>query len=102
MLRARRCTSGPGNRTPPLSTHHSAAPSEASEAASEPPSILIFANKMDAKGSLTPSDIVDELDLTRVQDKPWHICASNALTGEGISGGLTLLTGAKGHTCFIT
>ena len=26
-------------------------------------------------------------------DKPWHICASNAVTGEGLNEGIEWLTG---------
>ena len=31
--------------------------------------------------------------LERVLDKPWHICASNAATGEGLQEGIEWLTG---------
>lgn len=32
------------------------------------------------------------LGLERIVDKPWHICASNALTGEGLQQGVEWLT----------
>jgi hypothetical protein len=31
--------------------------------------------------------------LERILDKPWHICASNAVTGEGLPEGVEWLTG---------
>ena len=31
--------------------------------------------------------------LERLLDKPWHICASNATTGEGLQEGIEWLTG---------
>ena len=31
--------------------------------------------------------------LERLLDKPWHICASNAVTGEGLHEGVEWLTG---------
>ena len=30
--------------------------------------------------------------LERIMDKPWHICASNAVTGEGLHEGVEWLT----------
>ncbi len=33
------------------------------------------------------------LGLERILDKPWHICASNAVTGEGLPEGVEWLTG---------
>lgn len=33
------------------------------------------------------------MKLEDIKDKPWHICASNALTGEGLSEGVEWLTG---------
>uniref|UniRef100_A0A7S2V202 ADP-ribosylation factor-like protein 6 n=1 Tax=Fibrocapsa japonica TaxID=94617 RepID=A0A7S2V202_9STRA len=53
--------------------------------------ILFFANKMDLPGAMTPLDCMQELELENVGDKPWHITASNALTGEGVDEGITWL-----------
>lgn len=30
--------------------------------------------------------------LDAIRDKPWHICASNAITGEGLGEGVDWLT----------
>lgn len=42
----------------------------------------------DIPGSLTPEDCMDELSLSKIKDKPWHMTASNALTGAGIIEGM--------------
>ena len=34
---------------------------------------------------------VQQLELDKITDKPWHIAASNALTGEGIDAGIVWL-----------
>jgi len=53
--------------------------------------ILFFANKMDLPTAVTPVDCVKTLELDRIADKPWHIAASNALTGEGLDEGISWL-----------
>ncbi|XP_040579295.1 ADP-ribosylation factor-like protein 6 [Lepeophtheirus salmonis] len=55
--------------------------------------ILFFANKMDMKESLSSVKVSQTLGLERILDKPWHICASNAITGEGLNEGVEWLTG---------
>uniref|UniRef100_A0A7M5VA50 ADP-ribosylation factor-like protein 6 n=2 Tax=Clytia hemisphaerica TaxID=252671 RepID=A0A7M5VA50_9CNID len=54
--------------------------------------VLFFANKMDIRNALTPVQISNLLKLDEMRDKPWHICASNALTGEGLPEGVEWLT----------
>lgn len=54
--------------------------------------ILLFANKMDARDALSSVKCSSMLELERIRDKPWHICASNALTGEGLEEGVSWLT----------
>ncbi|QQP42312.1 ADP-ribosylation factor-like protein 6, partial [Caligus rogercresseyi] len=54
--------------------------------------ILFFANKMDMKESLSSVKVSQTLGLERILDKPWHICASNAITGEGLNEGVEWLT----------
>ncbi|XP_069694584.1 ADP-ribosylation factor-like protein 6 [Periplaneta americana] len=54
--------------------------------------ILFFANKMDLRDALSSVKIAAGLGLERILDKPWHICASNALTGEGLQEGVEWLT----------
>ncbi|XP_022799652.1 ADP-ribosylation factor-like protein 6 [Stylophora pistillata] len=52
--------------------------------------ILFFANKMDCNG-LSPVQCSQAMGLDSIRNKPWHICASNALTGEGLSDGVEWL-----------
>lgn len=54
--------------------------------------ILFFANKMDVRDALSSVKIAAGLGLERILDKPWHICASNALTGDGLQEGVEWLT----------
>lgn len=54
--------------------------------------ILFFANKMDCKDSLSSVKIAAGLGMDKIMDKPWHISASNALTGEGLSEGIEWLS----------
>ena len=54
--------------------------------------VLFFANKMDIRDALTPVQISNLLKLEEFKEKPWHICASNALHGEGLHEGIEWLT----------
>merc|ERR1711998_23948 len=53
--------------------------------------LLFFANKMDQPTAKQPVECVSLLELDQITDKPWHIAASNALTGEGIDAGIAWL-----------
>lgn len=55
--------------------------------------ILFFANKMDVREALSSVKVSTLMALERISNKPWHICASNALTGEGLQEGIEWLTG---------
>ena len=57
-----------------------------------PVPILFFANKMDMASAATPVEVMEALDLISIKTKPWHITASNALTGTGVDEGLRWLT----------
>ena len=54
--------------------------------------VLFFANKMDLRDSLSSVKCSTMMGLENIRDKPWNICASNAITGEGLSQGLDWLT----------
>ena len=54
--------------------------------------ILFFANKMDLRDALSSVKISQELGLDRIHDKPWNICASNAITGDGLLDGINWLS----------
>mmetsp|Transcript_46804 Transcript_46804/g.122887 ORF Transcript_46804/g.122887 Transcript_46804/m.122887 type:complete len:192 (-) Transcript_46804:526-1101(-) len=53
--------------------------------------LLFYANKMDLPTAKQPVECVQLLELDKMTDKPWHIAASNALTGEGIENGIAWL-----------
>ena len=48
---------------------------------------------MDTREAMSSVKVSQTLGLERIMDKPWHICASNALTGEGLHEGVEWLTG---------
>ena len=54
--------------------------------------ILLFANKMDKRESLSSVKVSTSLGLDKITDKSWHICASNAITGDGLEEGVAWLT----------
>jgi ADP-ribosylation factor-like protein 6 len=53
--------------------------------------VLFFANKMDLPSAMEPSDVMLNMALERITDKPWHIQASNALSGDGVDEGIAWL-----------
>ncbi|GMI32744.1 hypothetical protein TrCOL_g5736 [Triparma columacea] len=59
---------------------------------SRPCPLLFFANKMDVPGSLTPVEVMTGMQLDEIRDRPWHITASNALTGTGVEEGVGWLS----------
>lgn len=54
--------------------------------------ILFFANKMDERDSVSSVKCSNLMGLDTIRDKPWHICASNALSGDGLHEGVEWLT----------
>lgn len=54
----------------------------------KPAAMLLYANKQDVKGSMTPAEISQHLNLTSIKDHKWNIQACCALTGEGLYQGL--------------
>ncbi|KAM9804970.1 ADP-ribosylation factor-like protein 6 [Neosynchiropus ocellatus] len=55
--------------------------------------VLFFANKMDLRDAVSSVKVSQLLSLENIKDKPWHICASNAIAGEGLQDGLDWLQG---------
>ncbi|XP_004081740.1 ADP-ribosylation factor-like protein 6 isoform X2 [Oryzias latipes] len=53
--------------------------------------VLFFANKMDLQDAMSSVKVSQMLCLENIKDKPWHICASNAVRGEGLQEGLDWL-----------
>ena len=54
----------------------------------QPSVVLVFANKQDVKGAMTPAEITNLLSLHDIKNHDWHIQPSCALTGEGLYDGL--------------
>ncbi|XP_061580501.1 ADP-ribosylation factor-like protein 6 isoform X2 [Cololabis saira] len=53
--------------------------------------VLFFANKTDLRDAMSSVKVSQMLCLENIKDKPWHICASNAIKGEGLQEGLDWL-----------
>ena len=53
--------------------------------------ILVWANKQDVRGSMSPSEISDALNLVSFRDRTWQIFGCSALTGKGLTPGLDWL-----------
>ncbi|KAL7230048.1 hypothetical protein ACSBR2_008566 [Camellia fascicularis] len=54
--------------------------------------ILVFANKQDMKGAMTPMEVCEGLGLYDLKNKKWHIQGTCALKGDGLYEGLDWLT----------
>jgi ADP-ribosylation factor-like protein 6 len=59
--------------------------------------IVFFANKMDRPQALSAIECVQNIELDKIHDKPWHIAQSNALTGEGLEEGINWLAQQMGR-----
>ncbi|KAF5450890.1 hypothetical protein F2P56_031206 [Juglans regia] len=55
--------------------------------------ILVFANKQDMKGAMTPMEVCEGLGLFDLKNRKWHIQGTCALRGEGLYEGLDWLAG---------
>lgn len=54
--------------------------------------LLVFANKQDIAGVMTPQEVQERLKLGSLKDHTWYVVPSCATTGEGIFEGLTWLS----------
>lgn len=54
--------------------------------------ILLFANKIDLPDALSSVQISSGLGLLSMKSRPWHIQASNAITGDGLKEGIQWLS----------
>jgi ADP-ribosylation factor protein 6 len=50
--------------------------------------LLVFANKQDIPGSMTPTEVTEKLRLTQLKERTWYVVPSCATTGEGLLEGL--------------
>uniref|UniRef100_A0A7N0U8T3 ADP-ribosylation factor n=1 Tax=Kalanchoe fedtschenkoi TaxID=63787 RepID=A0A7N0U8T3_KALFE len=46
--------------------------------------ILVFANKQDMKGAMTPREVCEGLGLLELKNRKWHIQGTCALKGDGL------------------
>lgn len=53
--------------------------------------LLVFANKQDMRGALTPNQIVDKMELQKLKNRKWHVQGSSAVSGQGLQEGLDYL-----------
>lgn len=54
-------------------------------------SLLVFANKQDLRGALSHTEIHKLLNLDDIGNRHWHIQRCSAVTGEGLSDGISWL-----------
>lgn len=53
--------------------------------------ILVFANKQDMRGAMTPAEVCEGLGLKDLKNRRWHIQGTCALKGDGLYEGLDWL-----------
>ncbi|KAG7580469.1 Small GTP-binding protein domain [Arabidopsis suecica] len=54
--------------------------------------ILVFANKQDMKGAMSPREVCEGLGLLDLKNRKWHIQGTCALQGDGLYEGLDWLS----------
>lgn len=54
--------------------------------------LLVFANKQDLAGAMSPQELTDQLGLYALQSRPWFVHPSCATTGQGLTEGLQWLS----------
>ncbi|CAG4952004.1 unnamed protein product [Parnassius apollo] len=53
--------------------------------------LLVLANKSDDPHALPAAHVAAALGLERISDKPWHVCATSAVSGGELAGGVAWL-----------
>ena len=56
--------------------------------------VLVLANKQDLPGAMTAAEVMQHLELQKMQHRKWFIQATSAPTGDGIYEGLDWLSRA--------
>lgn len=54
--------------------------------------ILVFANKQDMRGCLTPAEVAEGLGMHELRARKWHVQSAIATRGEGLYEGLDWLS----------
>lgn len=55
--------------------------------------VLVFANKQDLKGALTPAETCEAMGMPGLRGRQWHVQGAIATRGEGLYEGLDWLSG---------
>lgn len=55
--------------------------------------LLVYANKQDIKGALTPTEISDKFGLTSLKNRKWLVQGCSAVKAEGLTEGLDWMAG---------
>jgi small GTP-binding protein len=50
--------------------------------------LLVYANKQDINGSLSPKEITDKLSLHSIRNRKWMVQGASAVRGDGLTEGL--------------
>ena len=53
---------------------------------------LIFANKQDLNGAISPIELTKILEIEKIKNRKWFVQGSSAISGQGIKEGLDWLT----------
>ncbi|ORX95273.1 ARF/SAR superfamily [Basidiobolus meristosporus CBS 931.73] len=53
--------------------------------------LLVFANKQDMPGAMTPAEVSEGLGLSLLRNRQWSITKTSAIKGEGLTEGLDWL-----------
>ncbi|TIC12910.1 Pentafunctional AroM protein [Wallemia mellicola] len=54
--------------------------------------LLVFANKQDLPGAMSPAEVTEKLGLHKMRERSWYVHPSCATTGEGLFEGLSWLS----------
>jgi len=57
--------------------------------------LLVFANKQDIPGAMTPTEVTERLRLAQLKERMWYVVPSCATTGDGLFEGLV---SGRSHT----
>ncbi|KAK9466833.1 ADP-ribosylation factor family-domain-containing protein [Lipomyces arxii] len=60
--------------------------------------LLVFANKQDLPGAMSPTEVTQALELERLEDRIWYVQPSTAKTGDGLTEGLSWLSSNMPNT----
>ena len=50
--------------------------------------LLIYANKQDLPGALSPNEVIDKMGLRKIKGREWIVQGTSALDGKGLNEGL--------------